>query len=244
MEFFYWEKNKELVYRNSAEKIYTKYLKGTDQLQADLRSPMSRLIEPDENYILEKDDTRFLDLISKWHSFSTKYPLSGHLFWAKENSVDVLYSLSDVYSCGGDKPVDRTQCSQTLVIYRYGPGPKTPSSCNLHAMPGETFSIGQGQSYPNLFIYKSNPDPKGGTHVFLYSVDVRKATGTTGAVPNCQLTPLFPPTIGSSVWVPGKPQSVHMLPAQNGIVQKYSSFVIKSDDQQRQCPLVPSQVVV
>lgn len=231
LEFFYWEANKELVYRNSKKEIYTRPLKGSDKWQGELYSSMSRLTDAEEQYILEEQDTRFLDISqSKWHSFSTKYPLSHHLFWAKENSVDVLYSLSDVYSCGGDKPVDRSHCSQTLVIYRYGPGSKVPSSCNLHSLPGETFSIGRGQSYPNLFIYKSNPDPKGGTNVFLYSVDVRKATGTSGVVPNCQLTPLFPPTIGSSVWIPGKPEAVYMLPAQNGIVQKYASFVVKTDD--------------
>jgi hypothetical protein len=226
-EYLYWESRNTLVYRNPHNELYLKPLKSDSNFLTYLYSPISRLIDPREKYLMVAQDTKYLDISEPhlmWHSYSTKYPVSRHLFWGNENGRDVLYSLSNLY-----RP---KECIQTLIIYRYGTGEHKPSSCSLKATAEEQFFIGEGHSYPYAILYKTTPDKKGGTNLFLYSVDVRRAleNGSDEGLPKCVLTPLFPPSVGSSISVPGNVKAVYHLPNQNGILQPFSSFAIKTDD--------------
>jgi len=149
-EFLLWEKKQSIAYRNSQGEIFQLNLSSGESLGlARASSAVSSVKDDDDRYLTLKDYPITLDTSTSpahWRKWSQKNGLR-HLYWHHYFGNDSLFSVSSMKHVVSDH--------QRLEVYSFSSKGVKPHLCNLYAKKGQHYHLGEGHTYPYIFLYRT-----------------------------------------------------------------------------------------
>lgn len=159
-EFTFWEKHDALVYRNQANELRISYFgSGSDIALSRLTSPLSRLVDEANRYLVTDGSAYFLDAKAggSWTHFAKGDP--EKLFWHKDD----LYLLKWVTPILG---------ANHFEVGRYTAGEKSAKAvCNYTPPNNVKLKLAAGHRYPDAFLYQEIPLPGGTKSLAFYRLN-------------------------------------------------------------------------
>lgn len=147
-EFVYWDKKGLVAYRNSEGKIYQMSLhSGKSYLTARSSWPLSLVKDDKETFLALRDRPVTLDTglnPPQWRKWGYQNGIR-HLYWHRFLGGDALFSV-------GASFIRPNQ--QRIEVYSFSRKGIKPHLCNLFSNNGEIYHLGEGHTYPYVFLYK------------------------------------------------------------------------------------------
>lgn len=213
-EFVLWEKKGAVAYRNTQGEIYQLNLKsGSSRGLARATSPLSSVKDGDDRYLTLKNHPITLDTSyypAHWRKWSHTSGVE-HLYWHRFLGKDSLFSVSSKKHLLSDQ--------QRLEVYSFSRKGVKPHLCNLYAKKGQHYHLGEGHTYPYIFLYRT--EKKGDcTRLSYFNLQIE---GEVLGKPRCELY-----SSGQySTLLPGKVLEVYQFPT---LMQgNHNMFVVKTD---------------
>jgi len=213
-EFVLWEKKKAIAYRNSQGEIFQLSLaSGKSYGLARATNPLSSIKDENEQYLTLKDYPVTLDTGTSpahWKKWSHKSGLK-HLYWHRFFGRDSLFSVSSMKHVVSDQ--------QRLEVYSFSRKGVKPHLCNLYAKKGQYYHLGEGHTYPYIFLYRTEK-LNDCTQLSYFKLQIE---GEVLESPRCELY-----ASGQySTQIPGNVLEVYQFPT---LMQgNHNMFVVKTD---------------
>jgi hypothetical protein len=212
-EFIFWERKNQIVYRNQLGKIFRLDLKsGKSFLLGSSSVSLSKVKDPDERYVTLAGSPIALDTGTnppRWQKWSLKKRVK-HLYWHRFFGRDSLFSVTS--------SIVRPQ-QQQIEVYSFGQKGVKPHICNLYSSVGEVFHLGEGHSYPNVFLYRVKKENQC-TRLTYFNIQIE---GELAGLPVCKLYQ----SGQYSTLIPGNVKEVYQFPEL--MTGNQNMFVVRTD---------------
>jgi hypothetical protein len=212
-EFVVWEKKGVVVYRNQDGRIYQLFLSnGKSYPMGSTTAPLSRVKDDNDRYLTLRGRPITLDTGSsppRWQKWSHKNGVT-HLYWHRFLGTESLFSV--------DASFIRPN-QQRIEVYSFSRKGVKPHLCNLFSNKGEIFHLGEGHTYPYVFLYKVKPEA-GCTRLTYHNIQIE---GEILGKPVCKLYQ----SGQYSTLLPGNVKGVYQFPEL--MTANQNMFVVRTD---------------
>ncbi|MFM8269120.1 MAG: hypothetical protein ACKN9V_02940 [Pseudomonadota bacterium] len=212
-EYLLWENKGKVVYRNHLGNLFSLNLQNGKSLPLGSSSiPVSVVKDAEERFVTLSGTPITLDTHlspPQWQKWAHKNRVK-HLYWHQFYGRESLFSVSSSFI----RPHQ-----QQIEVYSFSKKGVRPHICNLFSDAGGVFHLGEGHSYPYVFLYRTKKEERC-TRLTYFNIQIEAGLAKH---PVCRLYQ----SGQYSTLIPGNVKEVYQFPEL--MKDNQNMFVVRTD---------------